>query len=116
LTLSPDVRGQALADTGFAGLADPPELLPREVTVNSVGSIDAAGAQLASFLQPLSLRFGYTRVHLVGHSTGGLFSLAAINQLDAAKSEVVSLTTIGTPWRGGFAADYAAGDMFLSEP
>lgn len=107
--------GQALADTGFAGFADPPELLPKEVTVNSVGSIDTAGAGLASFLQLLSQRFGHTRVHLVAHSMGGLFGLAAINQLDPTELQVASLTTIGTPWRGGFAADYAAGDLSLGE-
>jgi triacylglycerol lipase len=106
---------QAVSDTGFAGFSDPPELLSTAVTVNSVGGIDAAGHNLAAFLQLLTRRYGHDRVHLVAHSMGGLFSLAAINQLSESGPQVVSLTTIGTPWRGGFAADYAAGDLALSD-
>lgn len=107
--------GTAMADPGFAGFADPPEVLPAEVTVNSVGSIDAAGASLARFLQLLAERFNHSSLHLVAHSMGGLFSLSAMTRLGSAVPHIASLTTIGTPWRGGFAADYAAGDLDLSE-
>lgn len=107
--------GPAEVDTGFAGFAGPPEILSPEVTVNSVGPIDEAGTSLASFLELLTQRFGHDRFHLVAHSMGGLFSLAAINQLPDAQRRIGSVTTIGTPWRGGFAADFAAGDLELSE-
>lgn len=103
--------GEAMADPGFAGFGDPPEVLPAEVTVNSVGSIDAAGASLARFLQLLAQRFNHSSLHLVAHSMGGLFSLSAMARLGSAAPHIASLTTIGTPWRGGFAADYAAGDL-----
>jgi triacylglycerol lipase len=104
----------ATADSGFAGFAEPPEVLDEELTINSVGTIDAAGARLAAFVSYLHQRFGHHRFHLVAHSMGGLFSTAAINQLQGSAIRVASLTTLGTPWRGGFAADYAAGDLPFS--
>lgn len=107
--------GVAERDQGFAGFADPPEVLDESLTINSLGSIDEAGAHLVAFLCQLERRFGYRRFSIVAHSMGGLFSTAAINQLGESPVAVPRLITIGTPWDGGFAADYAAGDLALSE-
>ena len=103
--------GPAEQDPGFAGFADPPAVLPEEMTVNAVGPIDEAGGCLATFLAWLSREHGVMSVDLVGHSMGGLFSRAAIRELaaDNAAPFVRRLVTIGTPWQGGFTADYAAG-------
>lgn len=111
-TLGP---GTADADLDWQGFADPPEVLPANVTVNSVGTIDAAGASLARFLGLLAERYGYRTFDLVGHSMGGLFSRAALGVLrdEASALTVRTLTTIGTPWTGSFPADYVAGDLTL---
>ena len=105
--------GVADADPGFAGFAGPREVLPVELTVDALGSIDAAGASLVRFLGLLAERYGYRSVHLVGHSMGGLFSRSAIRQLGEAGSslQVRSLTTVGTPWTGAFPADHRLGDL-----
>ena len=106
-------NGVADADPGFAGFSGPPEVLPAEFTVNPVGPIDDAGASVARFLGYLSGRYGYDAFHLVGHSMGGLFSRAALRLLGDVGSPVrmLSLTTIGTPWTGAFAADHRVGDL-----
>jgi pimeloyl-ACP methyl ester carboxylesterase len=108
--------GQALSDPGFAGFAEPPLVLPEEMTVNALGPIDEAGGCLATFLAWLSREHGVMSVDLVGHSMGGLFSRAAIRELatDNVAPLVRRLVTIGTPWLGGFAADVAAGDLALT--
>ncbi len=103
--------GPASEDPGFAGFADPPAVLPEEMTVNAVGPIDEAGGCLATFLAWLSREHRVMSVDIVAHSMGGLFSRAAIRELaaDSALPIVRRLVTIGTPWQGGFGADYAAG-------
>ncbi len=109
--------GPAVEDTGFAGFTGPPQVLASDLTVNSVGSIDDAGASLARFLGHLVELYGHDGFDLVAHSMGGLFSRSAMRQLreTASPVEITSLTTIGTPWAGGFAADYAAGDLGIAE-
>jgi pimeloyl-ACP methyl ester carboxylesterase len=108
---SPD--GVADADPGFAGFSGPPEVLPPELTVNPVGSLDDAGGSLARYLAYLSRRYGYGAFHLVAHSMGGLFSRAALRILatDGSALKVRSLITLGTPWTGAFAADHRLGDL-----
>jgi pimeloyl-ACP methyl ester carboxylesterase len=108
---SPD--GVADADPGFAGFSGPPEVLPAELTVDPLGSIDDAGASVARFLGYLRERYGYDAFHLVGHSMGGLFTRAALRVLaeDRSPLRVRSLTTIGTPWTGAFPADHRLGDL-----
>lgn len=104
------------ADADFGGFAEPPEVLPVELTVNAVGAIDDAGERLASFLSFLAEREDFDEVHLVAHSMGGLFSRAAIRVLRDRGSalRIASLTTLGTPWNGSYAADHANGDLPLS--
>ena len=107
--------GQVSEDPGWQGFADGPTPLPAEMTVNAVGDIDNAGTHLARFLGHLETEYNITTVDLVGHSMGGLFSRAAIRVLQESDSslDVRTLTTIGTPWTGAFAADYAHGDLAL---
>ena len=107
--------GEVAEDPGWQGFANGPTPLPANMTVNSVGDIDNAGTHLARFLGHLETEYNITTVDLVGHSMGGLFSRAAIRVLQESKStlHVRTLTTIGTPWTGAFAADYAHGDLAL---
>jgi pimeloyl-ACP methyl ester carboxylesterase len=107
--------GEVAEDPGWQGFANGPTPLPANMTVNSVGDIDNAGTYLARFLGHLETEYNITTVDLVGHSMGGLFSRAAIRVLQESDSslDVRTLTTIGTPWTGAFAADYAHGDLAL---
>jgi pimeloyl-ACP methyl ester carboxylesterase len=109
--------GPVSEDPGWAGFSNGPRTLPADLTVNAVGDIDQAGAGLARFLTYLHDGFDVDTVDIVAHSMGGLFSRAAIRELRRAGSlmHVRTLTTIGTPWTGGFAADYARGDVPLAE-
>lgn len=103
--------GPISADTSEWGFSDCPTALPASMTVNAVGDIDEAGKRLAAFFEHLQKTEGITSIDVVGHSMGGLFSRAAFKQLQAENSHIRirSLTTIGTPWEGAFAADYATG-------
>jgi triacylglycerol lipase len=109
--------GQVTEDPGWGGFSDGPEALPADMTVNAVGDIDQGGASLARFFSHLHHAFGVDTVDIVGHSMGGLFSRAAIRELQQAGSPVAvrTLTTIGTPWEGAFSADYVHGDVPLAE-
>lgn len=110
-------RGPVTPQTGFGPFADCPITLPENMTVNSVASIDTAGEHLARFLNYLHGEKGVTEVDLVAHSMGGLYSRAAIRVLSTTGAPVTirSLTTIGTPWQGGYLADHANGDVPLSD-
>jgi pimeloyl-ACP methyl ester carboxylesterase len=107
--------GQVTEDIGWQGFSGAPGPLPAELTVNAVGGIDDAGANLARFLGYLEESYGVTEVDLVAHSMGGLFSRAAIKRLkdDGSLLRIRTLTTLGTPWTGGFTADYATGELPL---
>lgn len=104
-------------DTGWQGFADTPVVLPQALTVNSVGTLDQAGATLHAFLQYLAAEHGVTDAVLVAHSMGGLFSRAAIAQSTQHGSAVSiqGLITIGTPWTGSLLGDYRAGSITLND-
>jgi len=108
--------GAVTSDPGFAGFSLAPPQLPADLTVDCVGPIDAAGESLAAFLDFLCEEFAITDIALVAHSMGGLFSRAAIRILASHGHPLAvrSLVTIGTPWQGGFAAEYANGHLPLS--
>jgi triacylglycerol lipase len=99
-------------DAGWQGFSDAPVTLSAEVTINSVGTIDAAGESLHGFLTHLS-RSGIDAIDLVAHSMGGLFSRAAIRLLreSAPGVAVRRLVTLGTPWTGALLGDVVAGDL-----
>lgn len=97
--------GTVERDAGWQGFDDVPVVLPAEVTINAVGSIDVAGVALAAFLRWLSSAHGLSSVDLVGHSMGGLFSRAAIRELAGDGPRVERLVTLGTPWDGSVLGD-----------
>ncbi|WP_150957894.1 lipase family alpha/beta hydrolase [Microbacterium testaceum] len=99
------------ADAGWQGFGDVPVVLPAELTINAVGGVDDAGVALAAFLRWLSAEYDVTRLDLVAHSMGGLFSRAAIRELAGAGPRVDRLVTLGTPWDGAVLGDAVAGDI-----
>ena len=108
--------GQVHDTTGYGAFAACPAPLPASMTIDSTGSIDLAGEHLARFIDWLHTDKHIDEVDLVGHSMGGLFSRAAIRTLQAERSpvQVMSLTTIGTPWQGSYLANFADGSVPLS--
>lgn len=110
--------GQADADPGWSGFAEPPIVLPADMTVDSIGEVEASAARLARFLLHLHEEYGVRDVDIVGHSLGGVLSRSAHMQLQAAEApvRVISLTSIGTPWLGSFVRHYDLETMPMPEP
>ena len=66
--------------------------------------MDTNGAALNRFLAFLHRSYNVSRVILVGHSDGGLWSRSAISTHRSAPT-IVGLVTLGTPYTGSPAAD-----------
>ncbi len=108
--------GQVTESIGVGPSADCPPPLPARMTIDTTQGIDQGGSRLAAFLAHLKEEYGINRVHLVGHSMGGLFARAAIGDVKASGRGIRfrSLTTLSVPWTGTFPADYATGALPLS--
>ena len=68
--------------------------------------IPATARRLAAMVDGLRRRTGARKVHLIGHSLGGLLARWYVQELDGAVA-VDTVVTLGTPHEGTFAA-YAA--------
>ena len=110
--------GQAEADPGWRGFADPPAVLPASMTIDSVGEVEESGACLARFLLHLHEEYAVRDVDVVAHSLGGVIGRSTHMQLQAAGApvRVISLTSIGTPWLGSFVRHYDLETMPMPEP
>jgi len=75
-------------------------LMPR---VSPTAGIATRAAELKGYL---ARKIGTQPVHIIGHSLGGLDARYMISRL-GMESQVLSLTTIGTPHRGSPFADWA---------
>lgn len=73
-------------------------------TKSALGSNEDRGAQMKSKILYWMAANGYSKVHMLGHSQGGLDSRAMITNLGMS-SKVTSLTTLSTPHRGSPVAD-----------
>ena len=98
--------GAQTSPEGWGAYSDCPPALPAHYTVDTVGPITQQGRTLALFVTYLHRKYGIDSVDF------GLFSRGAIKTLQDQSSpvKVRSLTTVGTPWSGSYAADAAAGD------
>jgi pimeloyl-ACP methyl ester carboxylesterase len=77
------------------------------MTIDSYGDIDENGVRLARFLKWVQSE-GVTRVWLVGHSNGGMWSRSAMDhRADLVGLQIASITTIDTPHNGSMIADLA---------
>ena len=110
--------GEAVADPGWGGFADPPAVLPAEMTIDSVGEIEASAVSLARFLGHLHEEYGVQEIDIVAHSLGGIIARSAHMQMRAAGAPVriISLTSIGTPWLGSFVRHHDLNSMPMPEP
>ncbi|HMA47473.1 MAG TPA: alpha/beta fold hydrolase [Frankiaceae bacterium] len=78
----------------------------RVVTVNlpmMYRDIPAAARKLAAQVEKLCERTGYERIHIVGHSLGGLVARYYVQRL-GGDARVHTLVTLGTPHKGTLAA------------
>ncbi len=75
-------------------------LMPR---VSATAGIATRAAELAAFIRR---EVGTAKVHVIGHSMGGLDARYAVSRL-GLDSQVLSLTTIGCPHRGSAFADWS---------
>ena len=110
--------GEAVADPGWSGFAEPPAVLPAEMTVDSVGEIEVSAASLARFLGHLHAEYAVQEIDIVAHSLGGVIARSAHMQMRAAGAPVrmISLTSIGTPWLGSFVRHHDLDSMPMPEP
>lgn len=83
----------------------------RVVTMNYsifTNDVPRAAARLAQVVERLCEETGYERVHVVGHSMGGLVARYYVQRL-AGDERVHTLATLGTPHDGTLAAYLMAG-------
>ena len=67
------------------------------------GDIRVAAAQLAEEVEALVAETGYERIHVVGHSMGGLIARYYVTRL-GGDERVHTLVTLGSPHQGTFTA------------
>jgi triacylglycerol lipase len=110
--------GEAVADLGWSGFAEPPAVLPADMTVDSVGDVEESAACLARFLGHLHEEYGVSDVDIVAHSLGGVIARSAHMQMRSSgtPARVISLTSIGTPWLGSFVRHHDLESMPMPEP
>lgn len=71
----------------------------------SAASVASCGEELAERIRKLAEETGCGKVNIIAHSKGGLDARYAVSKCGAA-DYVASLTTVNTPHRGCFFADY----------
>jgi len=77
-----------------------------DINLTPNGSILGNGRELSNRVRQIATSFGAKKVHIIGHSKGGLDSRAYLNnnyQPDTVK--VLSVYTLGTPHRGTIVSD-----------
>lgn len=104
------VHGWTLSSVAMQGSAWAHGLRERDVAWHAIdvtpfGSITNNGAQITQAVDDLKKRFGVERVHVVGHSKGGLDT----REHSRHHNDIETLIMIGTPNAGSFLADIAAG-------
>jgi len=67
------------------------------------GDVRVAAARLAEEVEALVAETGYERIHVVGHSMGGLIARYYVSRL-GGDERVHTLVTLGTPHQGTYAA------------
>ncbi len=110
--------GPVQVDPGRHGFADPPVVLPADMTVDSQGDVEESAACLARFLLHLHDEFGVRDVDIVAHSLGAIIARSAHMQMRASDAPVamISLTSIGTGWLGSFVRHFDRDTIPMPEP
>jgi pimeloyl-ACP methyl ester carboxylesterase len=95
------VMRRALRRVGFAHLYD--------MNLNPIGqNVQTLAARLAERVDEVLAKTGADRVHLIGHSLGGIVARYYVQSLNGA-DQVDTVITLGTPHRGTYAAFGATG-------
>jgi triacylglycerol lipase len=77
-----------------------------DINLTPNGSILGNGRELANRVRQLARSFGAKKVHLIGHSKGGLDTRAYLNNnYDPRSVKVLSVYTLGTPHHGTIVSD-----------
>jgi pimeloyl-ACP methyl ester carboxylesterase len=87
------------------------------------GDIRAAAAHLGAEIERIVEETGYERIHVIGHSMGGLIARYYVTRL-GGDAHVHTLVTLGTPhsgsylaytWRGGLTRQLRPGSALMDE-
>ncbi len=89
----------------FPGIREQLEAVGNRVLVPRLSGTRSVAERAAELKRFIDKHVSKGRVHLIGHSMGGLDSRYMITHLGMAE-RVVSLTTVGTPHRGTTFADW----------
>jgi triacylglycerol lipase len=90
----------------FRGIPERLRAAGNRVLVTKVPPIAGIAARAERLGEQIAAAFPDERVHLIGHSLGGLDARLLLSERDWAR-RVLSLTTIGTPHLGSSLADFA---------
>jgi triacylglycerol lipase len=84
-------------------------------SVSYAASVEVRAADLAEQVRQILRETGQEKVHIIGHSMGGLDARQMIFQEQEMADKVASVTSIGTPHNGTVLADYvlAGGGEYL---
>ena len=104
----------------FKGIASYLERHGYDVHTTSVpfaAGVEKRATELAVQIRQILAETGQEKVHIIGHSMGGLDARQMLYQERAMAASVASVTSIGTPHKGTVLADYAlanGGDEVLA--
>lgn len=88
-------------------LRDKHKLEAHTTSVNFAGNTDLRARQLSEEIQTILNKGNHSKVHIIGHSMGGLDARHMIvHDYNGMAEKVASLTTIGTPHLGTSVAEY----------
>jgi len=93
----------------FRGIASHLQAHGFEAFKSSVGFADplpVRAAQLAAEVERILVESGHAKVHIIGHSMGGLDTRHMLVYVPGMADKVASLTSIGTPHNGTSFANY----------
>ena len=100
--------------TFFAGSRAP---WTNDINLTPNGSILGNGRELSARVRELAATFGAKKVHIVGHSKGGLDTRAYLNNNYQPNTvKVLSVYTLGTPHHGTIVSDIAVARRTSTDP
>lgn len=88
-----------------------------DINLTANGSILGNGRELSNRVRQLAQGFGAKKVHIIGHSKGGLDTRAYLNNnYDPDTVKVLSVYTLGTPHHGTIVSDITVARRTTTDP
>lgn len=88
-----------------------------DINLTANGSIVGNGRELSGRVRALAASFGAKKVHIIGHSKGGLDTRAFLNNnYEPDTVKVLSVYTLGTPHRGTIVSDITVARRTTTDP